>query len=187
MNDEELHQEISRGLHQLFPEPTGVSLRVSTARRPGRGPLVAIVAAAAAVLVVVVGVSVGSSMVSGTGGHQSPGPASGPPAASASSVPSWASRCLPQGSQNLGPADEYVGLTRSAAKRLAARRGEQLYFAGAAGHCSDVSDDVIRVKPVAVVYDLPATSQGLPSSARIIAARHATSAWSPATPQGRDK
>lgn len=101
----------------------------------------------------------------------------------ASSVPAWAEACLPkQPSERMGTADDYVGLNLDAAVRLAQRRGQQLVYAGGGGRCSNFSDDVLRLRPVAVVYDVgPAGHSGLPSWARVVAAELVSGSWTPGT------
>lgn len=91
------------------------------------------------------------------------------------SIPSWARKCPPSGSQSLGPAPEYVGLTHAAARRLD-RYGNDLVFAGGGGRCSSFNDDVGRVHPIAVVYN--AWDQRRPT-ARIVAAVRAAPGWGP--------
>ena len=96
------------------------------------------------------------------------------------SVPAWARKCLPTGSQLLGPAPEYVGLTAGEARRLG-RRGNDLVYAGGGGRCSTFSDDVFRSHPVAVVYS---TRRVQAPGARIVAAARAVPGWGPGARPG---
>jgi hypothetical protein len=198
MNDQELDREVSRALHELFPEPTRVGLYVPDASPRPRHRTVAIFGAAAAVLAV--GLAVGLLEATSHGN----GPATGPQAGASASTgaapstattsastgiapPAWALDCLPKkASDDLGPASIYLGLTKAEADRLADQRGDQLVFAGGGGQCSTFSDDVYRTNPVAVVYDVsptkPSGSNGpLPPTARIVAAEKVAPGWAPGT------
>ncbi len=104
------------------------------------------------------------SVASAAGARRSPSPA-------------WAQKCLPQGSERVGPAQGYVGLTAAAAARRD-HGGNDLEFAGGGGRCSNTSDAVLRVHPIAVVYNTPHVQL---TRSRIIAAARAAPGWQPAT------
>ena len=199
MNDHDLERRVSRALHELFPEPVDATPYVpgDHQTRPSRTPAVG----ATVGLVLATGLAIGLfEAVSRSHGAATPElgssqstsssiaetPVSAPPS-SALPTPRWALECLPkQSSEEIGPAPEYVGLARPAAERLAQQHGDQLVFAGGGGECSNVSDDVFRTNPVAVVYDVrltvPSGSTGpLPASARIVAAVRVSPGWQPGT------
>lgn len=94
--------------------------------------------------------------------------------ASRGSIPAWAEKCLPTGSQRLGTAPKYVGLTRAAALRLS--NSPALVFAGGGGRCSTFRDDVYRRRPIAVVYNVWNVRR---PDAKIVAAVRATPGWHP--------
>lgn len=96
------------------------------------------------------------------------------------SVPAWARKCLPKGSQLLGPAPGYVGLTAREAERLD-HRANDLVYAGGGGRCSTFNDDVHRSHPVAVVYS---TRRVRAPGARIVAAARAVPGWAPGEHKG---
>ena len=100
---------------------------------------------------------------------------------SSSTVPRWATKCLPKGRQRLGTAPQFVGLTFTAAQRLIGtqqhlKHPPDLVFAGAGGRCSDFNDLVYRRYPVAVVFN---TRNPREPKARIIAAVRAVGGWQP--------
>jgi hypothetical protein len=103
-----------------------------------------------------------------------------PPATLA--VPAWAAKCMPQGSQRLGPARRYVGLTPSAANRLDEHSSSDLVYAGGGGRCSTFNDDVYRRHPIAVVISTRLI--GTPG-ARIVAAARAVPGWEPGARKAR--
>jgi hypothetical protein len=99
--------------------------------------------------------------------------------------PAWAISCMPtRQSYRLGVAWRYVGLTRDAAFRLAAQRGDTLVPVGWAGHCDSSSDDVFYTRKIALVYDmsprrrldLPVWDR-VPPSARVVAAERVSGRW----------
>lgn len=87
-------------------------------------------------------------------------------------------------SERLGVATRYIGLTRDASLRLAARLGDALVPVGFGGQCDRSSDAVFHVHKVAVIYnmasrprrDLPEWER-LPPNARVIAAERVSGAW----------
>lgn len=195
MNDQELDNEVSRALHELFPEPVVDAAFVPEVQgRTWRRPI-AISGAASAVLAT--GLVVGLLQAANHGGGNSlagadtngPTTGAGPTATesltSTAAAPAWAQSCLPTNpSDDLGPAVQYVGLTKAEADRLAERSGDELVFVGGGGRCSGVDDLVYRTHPVAVVYDtapsIPSGSDGpLPPTARVIAAEHVAPGWAP--------
>ena len=89
-------------------------------------------------------------------------------------VPAWAAKCLPKGTERVGSAPKYVGLTRFAALHL--KNATSLVFAGGGGVCARTSDLVYRSHPIAVVYN---TRNGHGPDARIIAAARAVAGWEP--------
>jgi hypothetical protein len=89
--------------------------------------------------------------------------------------PAWAQKCLPRGSQRLGSAPRYVGLTARAAEELDQHRND-LVYAGGGGKCATFDDDVYRTHPIAVVYS---TRRLRARGARIIAAVRAVPGWGP--------
>lgn len=103
-----------------------------------------------------------------------------PPVRRGPAGPLWARRCLPTGSQLLGPAPRYVGLTYRAASRLD-RHGSDLVYAGGGGRCSTFDDDVFRTRPIAFVYS---TRLIRAPGGRIVAAVRAAPGWQPSDRQG---
>lgn len=90
-------------------------------------------------------------------------------------IPRWAENCLPKGSQRLGLAPEYIGLTFVAAQRLKSGH-DGVVFAGGGGRCSHSNDLVYRQHPIAVVFNIRNPRD---PKARIIAAVRATPGWQP--------
>lgn len=92
-------------------------------------------------------------------------------------VPAWAKKCLPRGSERLGPAPKYVGLTPAAAEQRSRHsHRDSLVWAGGGGRCSHFDDQVARSHPIAVVYTTRLISD---PRARIIAAARAEPDWQP--------
>jgi hypothetical protein len=89
---------------------------------------------------------------------------------------------MPQGSQRLGPARRYVGLTPGAANRLDEHSSNDLVYAGGGGRCSTFNDDVYRPHPIAVVISTRLI--GTPG-ARIVAAARAVPGWEPGAHEAR--
>jgi hypothetical protein len=207
MNDEDLERRISLALHKYFPEP-----EASHPRWPNgagrRGARVAAVGGSVGV-VLAAGLTVGLVEATSSTNEAPPIAASGasttasvvlsstptnpisPPnsnpslSTTASAPPEWAKRCLPKKqADDLGPAPEYVGLTRRQAERLATQEEDQLLFVGGGGKCTDSNDLVGRIRPVAVVYDVglrrPYDGRTpLPWSARVILAERVDPRWEP--------
>jgi hypothetical protein len=181
MNDQDLERDVSRVLHEMFPEPTEATLRVPESA-PRRGSRIAAIAASI-VAVAAIGLTValaatttsngGSGHRAGGSGHQTG------PMASPSTPPAWTEKCLPTRSEDrLGPAPEYVGLTMGEALDLAKRQPpDSLVIVGAGGNCNSMSDLVARARPVAVVFDKANSF----TDARIVAAERVSTSWAPGT------
>jgi hypothetical protein len=80
-------------------------------------------------------------------------------------APAWAARCFTR-PVTVSSADQaYLGLTRVAAERLAAQRGQSLQIFGAEHHCLMLAG-VALARPVAVSFDI-GSNGGIPAGARI--------------------